>query len=310
MSRIAWLTKDHTVEIRDQPPAPLGRHQIRIAVTQIGVCGSERELMAEKNDAALPTALGHEAAGEVMEVGRGVSRFKPFDVVATWVGAAMADELVVDAIDCVGVYRRVEAPASAEPLKCVLNALGRTRPRGQDRQVIVGAGFMALLGVMVLRHQGMSVTVIGRRDEPLAVARDLGAETLKLDVRTDRDVERAAREIDAADVVYEATGDALQHELAALITKPDQGKLVWLGYYQGEMGVRLGSVNARGLNVVNGHRPAPNAHRSGMLRAAELLNSGFNPARLYTHTFPLTEGGVFEALTTRPQGFIKGLIRP
>jgi S-(hydroxymethyl)glutathione dehydrogenase/alcohol dehydrogenase len=72
--------------VEDVSPAPLDHFSARVRIDATGVCHSD--LTIQSGDGyrpPLPLVIGHEAAGVVVEVGRGVSRVKPGDrVIASW----------------------------------------------------------------------------------------------------------------------------------------------------------------------------------------------------------------------------------
>ena len=74
-------------EIRDdvEAIAPAPGH-VKVRMRSTGVCHSDLSAMAGILPAALPAVLGHEGAGDVLEVGEGVTRVKPGDrVIVAWV---------------------------------------------------------------------------------------------------------------------------------------------------------------------------------------------------------------------------------
>jgi threonine dehydrogenase-like Zn-dependent dehydrogenase len=72
------------VEVR--PPSPGGEHDVTVRVREVGICGTDREICAFHY--GTPPAgrealvLGHEAMGEVVDVGPSVRRLKRGDLVA------------------------------------------------------------------------------------------------------------------------------------------------------------------------------------------------------------------------------------
>jgi S-(hydroxymethyl)glutathione dehydrogenase/alcohol dehydrogenase len=74
-------------EIRDDVEAIApGAGHVKVRMRSTGVCHSDLSAMAGILPAALPAVLGHEGAGEVLEVGAGVTRVKQGDrVIVTWV---------------------------------------------------------------------------------------------------------------------------------------------------------------------------------------------------------------------------------
>jgi threonine dehydrogenase-like Zn-dependent dehydrogenase len=77
--------------VADRPDAAIaGAHDVLIRNRVCGICGSDVHMVVPGEDgyfglpdkAHLPIAIGHEYAGEVVEVGRAVTRVKPGDPVA------------------------------------------------------------------------------------------------------------------------------------------------------------------------------------------------------------------------------------
>ena len=77
---IAHRPKD--VSIGDwEDPSP-GEHDAVVAVASCGVCGTDRHIADGTYPAKYPNVLGHEIAGTVVSVGRGVDRVNEGDRVA------------------------------------------------------------------------------------------------------------------------------------------------------------------------------------------------------------------------------------
>ena len=74
----------------DHPEPRLERaSDVRLKMLEVGVCGTDREIASFDYGTAPPGSpylvIGHESLGEVIEVGAGVSRVKPGDLVVTMV---------------------------------------------------------------------------------------------------------------------------------------------------------------------------------------------------------------------------------
>jgi L-iditol 2-dehydrogenase len=162
-----------------------------------------------------PVALGHEAVGEVVEVGPGAG-FHPGERVfvhhhapclacracrrgdhvhcATWRGrrlipgglathaVARAEAVAVDTLR-VPANLSDETATFIEPLACIVKSLERARVRPGDRVLVIGLGVMGLLHLMLLR----------RRPEPSLL---IGAD--RLPVRLERGAEHADAVVDAS----------------------------------------------------------------------------------------------------------------
>ena len=87
MKAIAKTRPAPGAELIDTPVPRPGEGELLVKVAACGICGSdlhiyEWELGAERAVGRLPSVLGHEPAGEVVEVGARVSGFKVGDHVA------------------------------------------------------------------------------------------------------------------------------------------------------------------------------------------------------------------------------------
>ncbi|MGB1014327.1 MAG: alcohol dehydrogenase catalytic domain-containing protein [Nannocystaceae bacterium] len=69
-SRCALLTAPHTLRVVTRPQESLEPWQARVRVDLVGVCGTDRALVAGTLPAPLPLVPGHEFVGTVVEVAR------------------------------------------------------------------------------------------------------------------------------------------------------------------------------------------------------------------------------------------------
>jgi S-(hydroxymethyl)glutathione dehydrogenase / alcohol dehydrogenase len=69
--------------VTDVDIAPPQAHEVRVAIRATGVCHSDLSIQQGKIPLPPPCVLGHEAAGEITEVGDGVTSVKPGDRVVT-----------------------------------------------------------------------------------------------------------------------------------------------------------------------------------------------------------------------------------
>lgn len=100
------------------------------------------------------------------------------------------------------------AAALTEPLACVVQGIADLRLQPGERVLIIGAGPIGLMAMALARHAGCEVTVAGRGERRLALARRLGAAKV-VDMAGQDDVERAVKaQIPDGrfDVVFEAVG--------------------------------------------------------------------------------------------------------
>jgi threonine dehydrogenase-like Zn-dependent dehydrogenase len=90
MKAIAMFPKEKVVRLVDHPEPRISRPtEVKIRMLEIGICGTDREICSFQY--GTPPAgsdylvLGHESLGEVIEVGSGVTRVSPGDLVVTMV---------------------------------------------------------------------------------------------------------------------------------------------------------------------------------------------------------------------------------
>jgi threonine 3-dehydrogenase len=190
----------------------VGPRDIRVDVRAASVCGTDRELAryspaAEAFGLRLPVVLGHECAGEVIEVGAEVTQFSVGDGVALESHIAcgecaeclggiphLCSRLVLLGLHTDGgfaertvvpessVYRlpagvSFESGALLEPAGVAMHAVQRsTVDLAGARVVIAGGGPIGLVIAQLARAGGaVSVTVIEPNPYRAALARDEGA---------------------------------------------------------------------------------------------------------------------------------------
>src|SRR5262245_2921002 len=90
MKAVAVFPADHDVKIIDhEEPRIASPTGVKLRMREVGICGTDKEICAFEYGtppAGSPyLVLGHESLGEVVEVGSGVSRVRPGDLVVTMV---------------------------------------------------------------------------------------------------------------------------------------------------------------------------------------------------------------------------------
>jgi len=158
------------LRIEERPDPPLGPRDVRLAVRACGICGSELHAVLEAQERRRPgIVMGHEFAGEVIEVGTQASRVRVGDRVAvqplthcgacelcrggrpnacpnrtlygmTWgMPGGYAERAVVTEDRCFPIADGVpfELAILGEPLAVALHALGRGPVPAQVPQAVV-----------------------------------------------------------------------------------------------------------------------------------------------------------------------------
>jgi L-iditol 2-dehydrogenase len=217
----------HSVVVGDLEVPAVGANDVLVSSKVVGICRSDIELRDGHLDAQLaipyPIVPGHEWSGEVVEVGRNVSRLKPGDPVVgecvygpnLWFGFTMngaASNLFTvpdNLLHKLPADVSFEQGAMVEPFTIAYRAIFSSGGvDGGDVVTIIGGGMIGQCALAACRAMGATTVVI----EPMAVRREL-AERMGADVVIDpiavKDIAATVREItdsEGADFVLECSG--------------------------------------------------------------------------------------------------------
>ena len=251
---------------------------VRIRVRATGICGSDLPIFSGLREVRTPLIPGHEVAGEVDLLGDGVGGWRAGDRVAVNMviscgscafcsagRPSLCGELQELGIHTDGGFaeytvvparnlRRIapslsfEEATAVDPLACAYHGLRSVAVQASDRVAIFGVGVIGLYAVQLARLHGPArVVAVGRRDAPLALARELGADGT---VNASREDPAAAihRMIGGATVVVEATGNPrVLHEV---IEAASQGaRVLILGIFHELAPVRPWWIVRRELRI-------------------------------------------------------------
>jgi 2-desacetyl-2-hydroxyethyl bacteriochlorophyllide A dehydrogenase len=227
---------DGELVLRDIEKPRAGPDEALIEVALAGICGTDRQIL--QGYSGFRGIPGHEFVGRVIEcadrpwlgkrvVGeinvacqvcdwcsRGLGRHCPSRTVLGIVNrpGAFAEFVALPARNLHEVPEGLpdEAAVFVEPLAAAAEILEQVEIRPDISVAVLGDGRLGLLIAQVLRHAGAQVTVLGRHDEKLALARAWG-----LGVASDGGWKpRSFR------VVVEATGSPAGLEQALQLVEP------------------------------------------------------------------------------------------
>ena len=294
-----------------------------VKVAQSGMCGTELLVYDDlyrgrKRPMPFPLIVGHEAAGVVVELGRGTSGPEPgtrvamegvsgcgrcfhcmrgnYNLCQDWhhigltCAGALAEFVTVPVSSLVPLPDEVsfESAAFLEPFATAVHTLERLRPRPGQPAAVIGPGPLGLLHVQVLRAAGLSpIVVFGKRgdEKRLALARAVGADEAVVASREEAQ-EYAARLTDGIgiEVVIEAGGTAEAVQTALDIVS-GAGTLATLGLARA---TEIDALTVMRKNLVwIGVVASVRRHYAEAIR---LIRSGkVQLDRLITHRLPLTE---------------------
>jgi threonine dehydrogenase-like Zn-dependent dehydrogenase len=304
--RIARLVRPGHFDVVRQSLERPAVGQVAVRILSCGVCASELHAVQDALE-SYPAFIGHEPVGVVESVGAGVEGLTEGMRVTGGFGPAFAERVIADSRHVVVVPDGVSTDdAIGEPLGCVVEGRRRTRVDAGDRVGLVGAGYMGLLMLQLVRMSGSTdAVVIDPRADARSTALEFGAtEALEPDEIPWTDAENTF------DVAIEASGTQAGLDLATRLVR-EHGILSILGYHQGaRRSVDVQTWNWKAIDVVNAHVRRRDLLNDGIRRGLELVRMGrLRTGTLVTHRFGLDGvGEAFQALATKPDGFIKAVV--
>jgi len=231
--------KDLRIQNIDTPKVGYG--EILVQVKAATTCGTDLKIFQRgyvEGVIKLPTVFGHEWAGDIVEVGEGVSWLKEGMRVRAgnsspclrctmcqkgkynlcedmmWLWGAYAEYIRVPArivmlnTQEIPPHVTYEEAAVTEPLACVLHGIEEARVKLGDTVAIIGAGPIGLLHLLSVKKMGAGRVIISDTvDERLQLAQKIGADET-INAKAKDTVEETKRLTDGygADVVIEAIG--------------------------------------------------------------------------------------------------------
>ena len=296
-------------------PEP-GSGQIRIRVDGCGVCGSNLPLWEGKpwfKYPLEPGMPGHEGWGVVDAVAADVRRPAIGERVAMLSYNAFAEYDLARADAVVALPPSIRnKPFPGESIGCAMNVFDRSRIVSGQTVAVVGIGFIGALLVRLASQAGAEVIAISRRPFALEIARSCGAAHLIPMDDHERILDRVNRITcgKGCERVIEAVGLQWPLDLATAMTA-ERGRLIIAGYHQdGPRQIDMQLWNWRGLDVINAHERNQAVYLDGMQKAVDAMVQGdLDLDCLLTHGFSLDRlGDAFEAMRTRPDGFLKAFV--
>ncbi len=204
--KAAVLIEPKRIEIQDVPDPTMTETRVLVRIRNCGICTLEQRLYSGDLKIVYPIIPGHEASGEIVEIGpRVIGDFKP--------GMHVALDLITRCGQCyfcrtgrsnlcsnrfkpgqqvlggfgeyIAVRGRQVHPVPAnmtlreaafvEPVACCIRSLKKLQLELGENVLIVGAGPMGILHLQVARAMGARVFISDPNKKRLEVAKTLGA---------------------------------------------------------------------------------------------------------------------------------------
>lgn len=339
--RVAMYYSNRDIRLEEVPRPAIGPEEVLVRIEASGICGSD--VMEWYRLHKAPLVLGHEIAGEVVEVGSEVKKYRPGDRVAAshhvpcqtctycmsghptvcetlrqtnFHPGGFAELVRLPAINVDrGVYplpdgMSYEAATFIEPLACVLRAQRTARLQPGQTVLVLGSGISGVLHIQLARALGSGrVFVTDVSPFRLKAARELGADQAWEARDFSPEALRAGNEGRLADLVLVCTGafPALQQSLTAV----ERGGTI-LFFAPTDQGVTLPiSINdlffRSDVTLTTSYAGSPADH----WRASQLIRAGVLAIdRLITHRLPLIQTQEGFRLVAEAGDSLKVIIEP
>jgi len=303
------------MSVREVPRPRPAAGEVLIRIRAVGICGSDVHFYEDGRIGRFvveePLILGHECAGEVVELGEGVRSLEVGDRVAVEPGYACGhcpqckrgsynlcpDVQFMAAPPVHGAFRQyLTAPAHycfrlpqhvsfeegalIEPLAVGCHAIRQANLRPGERVAVLGAGPIGLVTAAAANATGASeILVVDIVDGRLEAARQMGA-THVVNSKTDPDWLAADRYETWADVTFECAGVPATIQQSFRVAALG-GRVAWIGVGADMVELPVTYMTMKELVVVGIFRYA-NAHP---IAAALLATRKVDLRPLITHRF-------------------------
>ena len=335
---MAFVTQPGKVEIWNKEIPPVGKFDVLIKVRATALCGSDLHIFKGKHPAVtLPVPVGHEIAGEVAQIGSGVTRVKPGDRVTVEPVIVCSQCHYCERGDyhlCANIsfqYRQGQgglttdfvapeqwvhllpdgisyaAGALIEPLAVAVHAVRLANLNIAETVAVFGAGAIGLLILQVARAVGVGdVFITDIRDVRLETALGFGASGVFNSTKCDV-VDEILSQTDGTGVSHAFEAVGLETTLTqSLQSLQKGGQAVLVGLFEAES-IRIpANLFVQKEITLTGSQ----GYHWDFQRAIELVRRGnIDLEKMITHQFQLDQTQkAFETLIDQSQNAVKVVI--
>ena len=336
--RAAYVVEIGKVEIREVNVPTLKDDEVLIKVKTVGVCGSDLHLFKGTHAFRKPPAvLGHEVAGDIVEIGKNVTNFKIGDRVTvephlgcgecefcktnlvnlctskktpgtpSWIGTFVeyfnAPEKAVYKINDDISY---EMGTLIEPLAVAVHAIDRITVAEKDTLAILGSGTIGLLALVAAREAGYkNIICTDTQEFNLEMALKQGAKLalnpLKEDVVARVMEFTGGRGVDVA--LIAADSKVIVDQASAMVRK------------RGEVGIIAmitEKIPVYTYNLVFNEQTlfgAMTYETKDFVKATEMINNGLDLSDFLTQKLPLEESQrALDILSEKRENVVKVIV--
>lgn len=338
---VAMYYNNHDIRLEEIPVPAIHKGEIFMKIHASGICGSD--VMEWYRIKKAPLVLGHEIAGEVMEIGQGVEKFKIGDriVAAHHVPCntcyycmtghhTACDTLRKTNFDPGGFAEYVRLPeinvdrgthlipeeldysmaTFHEPLGCILRAQRIARLQPGQCVLVIGSGMAGLIHIHMARVSGAGkILAVDISPPRLVAATQFGADEAVPPSENITERLRSMNRGRLADLVIECSGK--EESIIKALNSVERGGTVMLFAPTGpDVSVPI-SINdlffRNDITVTTSYGSAP----FDSWQALEILRSGtLELEKMITHRLPLEKTQYGFELVTKARDSLKVIIQP
>ena len=277
---VNYAPEKGSVEIREIEKPIIGEEDVLLEVANVGVCGSDLHQWTADHSWPVnyPVVLGHEFAGNIVEVGSKIINWKEGDRVVSETAAVIDTN---NPMSKIGLYnldptrkgfgygvngamtRFVKVPARClhkvpdeipfehacltEPCCVAYSAVvENTGLKPGDRVIVLGPGTIGILCAAMARLCGAQVAIVGLEADRsrLEIAKQYGCETIIGDA-TEWAFKRDGL---GADCVIDAAGSSITLKIAMQLVRPN-GKITKVGWGPQPLGFNLDPLVQKNIRL-------------------------------------------------------------
>ncbi len=335
--RAVQVQKAHELLIQEvEKPRVENTTDVLVKVKRVGICGSDMHIYHGTNPlATLPRVVGHEVAGEVVEVGDDVKTIQvgdhvvvePIRYCGTCYACRKGRPNVCASLSVFGVHedggmrewfvlpeKQIHVVDSSlpwdeivlvEPYTIGAQAVWRGQVEKGDTVLIQGAGPIGICILKMAKLQGATVMITDLNDERLFFAKENGADIVINASRENiRETVTQWTKGEGVNVVIDAVCLPMTFELSVDVVSP-AGTVVVLGFDERPAPISQLPITKKEVTIV-GSRLQTNQFPKvvSLLNGRKLKHNG-----LVTHTFPLEKvQDAFDFVEKYPDKVRKALI--
>ncbi len=308
------------LKILDVEEPQVATNQVKIEVKYAGVCGSDIHTYEGHYNVKTPVTLGHEFAGEVVDVGENVTEFKIGDRVTSETTfyicgkceyCKMKDYNLCNHRKGLGSQQNggftkyliarkesvhklpenvdYQSASLTEPFACTYHATEKSEIKNGDVVVVLGPGPIGLLQAQVAKTHGATVIITGLDNDKVRLDK---AQEIGIDYAVNiqqQDVKELVNELTdgyGANVVFECSG-AIPAVRMGLDLLRKKGQYVQVGIFaDSEIPFDFEKVIQKEIRVTGSRSQKPSDWEPSL----SLMDRGLvNAKALVTHNFDITE---------------------